>query len=117
MRGLRWGLGGLMRAGVGALVLGPVAALALAAVLDRGGGRSAGPTALPLALGVWDPFLRACALNSLVVAAGVAAGSLALGVAWARITARRRFWGRGPLRALGLIGLAVPPLFGAIGLT
>jgi iron(III) transport system permease protein len=116
MRRLLRGLGPWARAGLGALVLGPIAALGLGAVCDRGPGGAVGVTAFHGALAVLDPYVWSCARNSLAVAAGVAAGSLVLGVGLARVVVRRRFWGRSALGAMGLAPLAVPPLFGAMGL-
>ncbi|MBX6313791.1 MAG: ABC transporter permease subunit, partial [Isosphaeraceae bacterium] len=112
----RRGMGRLAWFSLWLLVLAPIGALGLAAVVDRGPEGSLGASPFYLALALWDPFARACIFNSLVVAAGVTAGSLVLGGGLARLAERRRFWGRRPLAALILAPLAVPPLFGAIGL-
>src|SRR3954463_3453574 len=115
MRLVRW-LGRWAGTGLWVAVLAPALALLPAAVLDRGPGGAARPTLLPLALAALDPFLWACAWNSAVVALVVALGSLWLGAGPAPRGVRRRFWGRPALIALALAPLAVPPLFGAIGL-
>ena len=76
-------------------------ALLSAAVLDQGPDGTIRATLFPVALTVWDPFVQTCTGNSLVLAAGVAWGSLVLGGGAAWIAARRRFWGRVPLFAPG----------------
>ncbi|MEA2633050.1 MAG: hypothetical protein QOE66_3269 [Chloroflexota bacterium] len=115
MRVVRW-LGRWAGTGLWVAVLAPALALLPAAVLDRGPGGAVRPTLLPLALAALDPFLWDCARNSVVVAVVVASGSLVLGTGLARAGVRWRFWGRPVLGALLLAPLAVPPLFGAIGL-
>jgi len=115
MRLLR-GLGRLAGLVAGGLVLVPLLALVPAAVADRGPDGSVRGTALYVALAAWDPYVWQGLANSLVVAAAVTLGSLLLGVALAGAVARRRFWGRVPLATLAAASLAVPPLFGAIGL-
>jgi iron(III) transport system permease protein len=115
MRGLLLVLGGVARLASAALVVVPLAALGLAAVIDRGPAREVGATPFHLALGILDPFARACAFNSLLVAAAVSAGSLVVGAGLSGLIVRWRFWGRAPLAALVMASLAVPPLVGAIG--
>lgn len=100
-----------------ALIAVPVVALALGGVVDRGARGEVAATPFHLALAVFDPFLWVCARNSLAVALGVSAGSLVLGVPLARLAVRWRFWGRRVWLVPGCSALAVPPLFGALGLT
>jgi ABC-type Fe3+ transport system permease subunit len=109
-------VGWLTAALVAALVAVPLCALVPAAVLDRGPGGSARATVLYIALAAFDPFVWGCVWHSLTVAIVVASGSYAGGVALGRAVGRWRFWGRRPLAALAMAPLAVPPLFGAIGL-
>lgn len=114
MSGVRWPTR-LPRALVGLIVSLPIAALAIAAFVDRG--PTGGPrwTLFPSALTLFDPFLRTCVANSLAVAAAVSLGSLALGVVLAHATARRRFWGRPPLTVLAWGPVAIPPVCLALG--
>ncbi len=114
--GLLRGLGRWAGVGLGGILLAWLVALGPAAVLDRGPGGAVRPSLLPAALVVLDPFVWACAGNSVVVAAIVAAGSLILGLALARVVVGWRFWGRMPLASLAIAPLVVPPLFGALGL-
>jgi len=109
-------LGRLAGLVAGGLILAPVLALVPAAVTDRGPDGYVRGTALYVALAAWDPYVWQGLGNSLVVAMAVTLGSLLLGVALAGAVARRRFWGRAPLASLAAASLAVPPLFGAIGL-
>src|SRR3954453_5042128 len=115
MRVVRW-LGRWAGTGLWVAVLAPARALLPAAVLDRGPRGEVRPTLLPLALAALDPFLWDCVRNSVVVGLVAAAGSLVLGTALARAHVRLRFWGRPALSSLFLAPLAIPPLFGAIGL-
>ncbi|MBV8606620.1 MAG: ABC transporter permease subunit [Singulisphaera sp.] len=112
LRGLGRGAG----IGLWIVVLAPALALAPAAFLDRGPGRSARPTVFPLALVTLDPVVWDCVWNSLTVATVVASGSLVAGVGLARALVRWRFRGRTPLAALALATLVIPPLFEAMGL-
>lgn len=114
--GLLRGLGRWLGKGLGMLVLLPTLALLPAALIDRGPDGSVRRTLVYAGLAASDPFVWTSARNSLAVAGAVALGSMALGIALAEATTRRRFWGRGPLAALAYAPLAVPPLFGALGL-
>jgi ABC-type Fe3+ transport system permease subunit len=110
------GVGRWAGVGLGGVLLAWLVALGPAAMLDRGPGGDVRPSLLPAALVVLDPFVWDCARNSVVVAAVVAAGSLILGLALARVVVGWQFWGRLPLAAMAFAPLVVPPLFGAIGL-
>lgn len=101
---------------LGLVLLAPALGLIPAALVDRGPEGTVRPTVFPLGLAVFDPFVRACARNSLAGSAVVTAGSLVLGVGLARVLVGWRFWGRRPLAALVLAPLVVSPLFGALGL-
>lgn len=102
----------LLASGFGLIALAPWGA----AVLDRGPSGRLRASALDLALVAgWDPFARDCVRNSVAVAGLAAAASLVVGVALARPLARR-FRGRGVAGSLAMLGAAVPPLAGAIGL-
>lgn len=114
MRVVRW-LGRWAGTGLWVAVLAPALALLPAAFLDRGPGGNVRLTLLPMALAALDPLLWECARNSVVAASLIAAGSMVLGTALARVGVRRRFWGRPALTALTLAPLVVPPLFLAIG--
>ena len=95
---------------LGLVLLAPVAALAVAAILD------VGPppdfpvriSVFPLALTLFDPLVWTGFWNSLTVAAFVACGSVALGLPLSHALARWRFWGRPVLSAL-VMGPAVDP--------
>jgi ABC-type Fe3+ transport system permease subunit len=115
MRVIRW-LGRWAGTGLWVVVLAPALALLPAAVLDRGPGGTVRPTLFPMALSALDPLLWDCVRNSVTVAVIVAVGSVVLGTALAHVGVRWRFWGRPVLTALAIALLAVPPLFGAIGL-
>jgi hypothetical protein len=110
------GLGRGATAGLWIVALIPALGLILASVLDRGPTGLVRISAFPMALEVWDPFVRDCLWNSVAVASVVAMGSLVMGIGLARIVARWRFWGRTPLAALTFAPMVVPPVFGAIGL-
>ncbi len=94
----------------------PVALLVPAAILDRGPSGGVRASLFPAALTLWDPFVWACARNSLIVAAIVAAVSLPMGVALARAVGPWRFWGRPPLAAMAWLPLAMSPAVAALGL-
>lgn len=98
---------GLARVALGVLIVLPWLGLI---------GTAAGGPIFPVALVGLDPFVWACAGNSVAVAGGVAIGSMVIGVALARITTRWRFWGRVPLAAVACSAMVVPPACGAIGL-
>jgi ABC-type Fe3+ transport system permease subunit len=115
MRFLRW-FGDRAGLALWPIVLAPALALVLATIVDRGPAGNVRAGAFALGLGVFDPFVWDCLRNSLVVAAAVTCGSLALGVPLAGLFARRRFWGRGPLVALALAPIAIPPFVAALGL-
>jgi iron(III) transport system permease protein len=115
MRALR-PLGRLTRWVIAALATVPLAALVLAAVVDRGPRGALRLSLFPLALTLLDDYVWECARNSIAVAALAAAVSLGLGLGLALILGRWRFWGRGVWKALAFGPLVVPPLFGAIGL-
>ncbi len=113
------GFPGLRRATgavLGMVALAPIAALALAAFLDRGPSGGARLTLFPVALAALDDHVWDCLWNSLAVAVAVTLASRFVGVALARIVVRWRFWGRSFLVALACAGAVVPPAFGAIGL-
>ncbi|MEO6811525.1 MAG: hypothetical protein ABI353_20625, partial [Isosphaeraceae bacterium] len=117
---MRWMSGwitALTKGVTAALIAVPVVALVLGSVVDRGARGEVGATPFHLALAVFDPFIWGCAWNSLAVALSVTVGSLVLGVPLARLAVRWRFWGRRALLVLGCSALAVPPMFGALGLT
>ncbi|HEY2154402.1 MAG TPA: hypothetical protein VGH33_02145, partial [Isosphaeraceae bacterium] len=94
----------------------PVALLIPAAILDQGPSGGVRASLFPMALTLWDPFVWACARNSLIVAAIVAGVSLPIGVALARAVGPWRFWGRPPLAALAWLPLAMSPAVAAVGL-
>ncbi len=98
------------------LIVGPVAALAISAMVDRGPDGSPRLTAFPLALTISDPTAREAIRNSLILAGGVSAGSLLLGTILARIGSRGRFPGLRPLRGLAAIPGGIPPVIAALGL-
>jgi iron(III) transport system permease protein len=98
------------------LALAPVAALVPAAILDRGPHGAFRGTLFPLALTLLDDWTWECVRPSVGAACAAAIVSLAIGVGLGRIVARSRFWGRRLLLALACVPLAVPPLFGALGL-
>ena len=76
-----------------ALIGLPVALLVPAAVFDQGPTGAVRASLFPMALTLWDPFVWTCARNSLIVAAIVAAVSLA--------DRRGAGAGRGPVAVLG----------------
>ena len=97
-------------------MLAPALCAVPAAWLDRGPGGVVRATLFPAAVVVFDPFLWACAWNSLAVATAVTCGSLVLGVALARVVVRGDSAG-GNSRRPGLRAvLVIPPLVGALGL-
>lgn len=114
--GVLRGLGRLAGLVFWLIALVPLLAIWPATVLDRGPRGDVRSTGFPFALTTLDPFLWDCARNSLVMAAGVAAGSLVLGVGLARVFVGRRFWGRRPLTAMAIAPLVIPPMIGALGL-
>ena len=98
------------------VVLAPVLALLPAALLDIGPDGTVRASVFPLVLTAYDSLMRTSMINSLAVSAGVAAGSVAVGVSLGRILCRWRFWGR-PFFAAVVSALAVvPPGFLALGL-
>ena len=112
-------LGGLARLTGGSLLavlLLPSLAAWPSAFLDRGPDGSPRASIFPIALTLFDPFVWACARNSLVVAATVAAGSLVVGVGLGLIVGRWRFWGRAPLWALAIVPMLAGPLLVAPGI-
>lgn len=99
-----------------ALIGLPVALLIPAAIFDQGPSGRVRASLFPLALTLWDPFVWACARDSLIVAAVVTAIALPAGVALARAVGPWRFWGRPPLAALAWLPLAMSPAVAALGL-
>jgi ABC-type Fe3+ transport system permease subunit len=93
----------------------PVAALLPAALVDRGPSGQVRGTLFPAALVLLDDLTWECIRPSVLAAGAAALVSLGLGVAFGSFVARWRFWGQGLLIAAVGIPLAVPPLFGAIG--
>jgi iron(III) transport system permease protein len=87
----------------------------LSALLDRGPDGSVRLSAFPVALAIFDPFVRECARNSTVVAVLVAGGSLILGVGLGHAARSRRSWGRAPLVLLAKLPMAAGPLLIAPG--
>lgn len=100
---------------IGLAVLIPIGAL-FAAVILSPSEHGVRFSAFPAALVVFDPYLIACVRNSTMLAIGVAAAARLIGVALARITTRRTFWGRRPLTSLAFAPLLVTPLCLAIGI-
>src|SRR4051812_5067300 len=96
------GMGGLIGGVVLVVALVPVLALGPGGVVGRGAGGEVRGTWFHLGLTLSDPYVWESVRNSVAAAGVVAAGSLVLGVALARGTGRRRFWGRGLVAALGL---------------
>ncbi len=102
---------------LGLVLLAPVAALAIAGLLDIGPPPESPLriSVFPLALTVFDPLVWTSLWNSLVVAVLVACGSLVIGVPVGHVIARWRFWGR-PLLSLLVMGPAViSPAYLALG--
>ena len=109
------GPGRLMGAFLLVALLGPALAPWLSAVIDRGPDGSARLSLFPIAIAAFDPFVWACARNSVAVASAVATGSLLIGVGLALLVGRRRFWGRTLLWSLAMAPLAAGPLLIAPG--
>ncbi len=116
MKGLPQRLARLAAVAVVGLIGLPVALLVPASVLDRGPEGGVRASLFPAAMTLLDPFVWACARNSLVVAAIVAAVSLPVGVALARAVGPWRFWGRPTLEAMAWLPLAMSPAVAALGL-
>ena len=100
--GILRGLGRLTGVGLLALVLVPMLAAWPSALLDRGPGGSVRVSAFPLALAAFDPFVWACARNSVLVAAATAGLSTAIGVALGGFAGAGSSRGRATTRALVL---------------
>jgi iron(III) transport system permease protein len=98
-----------------ALLLGLLAAV----VVDRGPEGEPRLTShlLPLALWVFDDFAWTCARNSLVFAAAMSLGALALGVALRSQLGSLRSWRRSGMASAAVAVLAASPAFMALGLT
>ena len=99
------------------ILLTPLAALAVAALIDTGPPPESPVriSAFPSALTLFDPLVWTSFGNSLLMAVLVACGSLVIGVPTAQVLARWRFWGR-PLLSLLVMGPSViPPAYLALG--
>ncbi len=116
MKGTLRGLVRVGTIGVIALIGLPVALLIPSVFLDRSPSGGVRTSLFPLALAFFDPFVWACAWNSVAFALIVTVGSLVLGVALARTIGPWRFWGRPPLATIAWLPLAVAPAFAALGL-
>jgi len=63
-----------------------------------------------------DPLLRAGLLNSLLIAVAVTSLCSIISIPLALLSRRFDFWGKGPVNALLLVPLILPPFVGAIGM-
>jgi ABC-type Fe3+ transport system permease subunit len=104
-------------AGLGSLLALSLLLLApgFSALLDRGPDGSARLSVFPIALAIFDPFVRECARNSAVVAGLVAGLSMVLGVGLGHAAGPRRTWGRPPMVLLSRTPMAAGPLLIAPG--
>jgi iron(III) transport system permease protein len=114
---VRW-FGILARCVLTVAVVGPVVALPLAVLFDRGpaGETRTAPHLFPLALWLFDDFAWTCARNSVIFAILVSCAALVIGGALGWLAVRRRFLGQRILRGLVLALLVVSPAFLALGL-
>jgi ABC-type Fe3+ transport system permease subunit len=110
----RW-LRAAARAVVGSLTVLPAIALVLAVLLDGGPVGAPRDPRFSLALFASDPFAWTCVRNSLLFATILTVLSLIGGVGLGWIMARRRYWGRGALRAAVTSMLAATPACLALG--
>ena len=102
--------GRVVGGGLLVLLLVPILTAWPSALIDRGPGGSIRVSALPLALTLLDPFVWACARNSLLLASATALGSAFIGVGLGSIAGLGRFRGRTTLWALALVPLAAGPI-------
>ena len=107
----------LAKFGMCLLVVAPLLALGVMAVLDRGPDGLWRGSAFSAALVLFDPLTWDCLRHSAVVAGIVAVGSFVLGVPMARVLVRWQFWGRNVLGSIVCAPLVFPPLLGAFGLS
>ena len=105
------------RAILSLVVVGPIAALCAAAVLDRGPGGGARPSIFSVAITALDPFVWTCTRNSLVAAGAVAAGSMIVGLYIGRLIGDWRFPARPILLAALTASAVAPPAVVALGIS
>ncbi|MDG3006553.1 hypothetical protein [Paludisphaera mucosa] len=107
--------GWLSSIALGLLVVGPLAALGVCALVDRGPGGEARASLFPVAVAALDPYVWTCLRNSATTAGLATLASMVAGVAIGRLIGDRGF----PFRALALALLAAvaatPPVALALG--
>ncbi|MDB5351901.1 MAG: hypothetical protein JWN86_3148 [Planctomycetota bacterium] len=102
---------------VAAIIVVPMLSVPLGAIVDSGPDGSARATAFHVALTASDHTAREALGNSLILATGVAALAMLIGILLAGFLANRRFPGRDIVLPFAGASGAIPPLFAAMGLS
>ena len=100
---------------IGALLLGPVFLLLPASFLDSGAEGRLRVSFFSIAITLLDPFVWTCAWNSVVVASLTTSLSAVGGIWIGRIVVKQGFAANGLMLFLVTSGLAIPPMYAALG--